>query len=334
MIDFGFVSIKEMLLGLTQPWRKDNNFADRQYVELLKNTCQMSMPETFYSLKYDSYLLFTARVRYYCRLVNNETAQQLGKVKRLLDTDGSEQLAKYVLKIVRENIVTLIKDAVRQCNLFPIDAQWLTGEHADFVRYREEKEYLVILHYIIASLVRCWMEIQQAYCYVLDESEIYDVNSFYANVTGWLANPLVKIEAKIENGNSKKSKVTYCSFLYNNNDPDEWNISMQAFFNKLISYNLIAPNTDKAEFLNVFRGISTRAVITWIGKSNAPLRSIVSQSVKEGLLTVYPSTCGHWHVVSCRFVDEEGNHLPYLGSVKDNKGDTAMVKDIISALKG
>ena len=332
MTDFRFESIKEMLLGHTQPWRKENNFGERHYYELLKETAQMKMPEMFFSLRYDSYIQFTPRIRYYCRLVDNETAQQLIRAKQLIDTDGSEQLTKYVLKVIRENVVTLIKDAVRQCSLFAVDVQWFSGGLTDFVSQREEKEYLIILYYIIASLACCWMEIQNLYCYVLDDTEIYDVCTFYANVTGWRDNPLVKIEMKEDNISNKRPKVTYCSFLYNNNDQEEWNISMQAFYNKLILYNLIDPYTDKAAFLNVFRGKGTRAVITWTGKT-ATLHAIISKGVTNGWLTTYPSSSTHWDVVTCRFIDTNGTPIPNLGSKKDNKGDIEMVEDILSTLK-
>lgn len=333
MNDFRFNIIKEILLGITQPWREENNFGERHYAELLKETAQMKMPEMSFSLKYESYILFTPRIRYYCRLVDNEIAHQLSRAKKLIDTDGCEELIKYVLKVIRENVVTLIKDAIRQHSMFTVDDQWLAGEKIDFISQQEEKEFLIILYYIIASLVCCWMEMQKLYCYVLDETELYDISTFYVNVTGWRENPLVRIEMKDGNESGKSPKVTYCSFLYNNNDPDEWNISMQAFFNKLIFYNLIDPNTDKASFLNVFRGRGTRVVITWTGKSNSPLHAIISKGIKKGWLTTYPSSSTHWDVVSCRFVDTNGKKIPNLGSTKNNKGDVEMVEDIISTLK-
>lgn len=333
MTDFRFDNIKQILIGNNQPWHIDNDLDYGHYTELLRNTPQMAMPEMAYSIKCDNHLLFTSRIRYYCRLVDNETAQQLRRVKRLLDSDGSEQLARYVLKIVRENIVTLIKDAVRQCRIFIVDAHSLKERDANFAENKEQKEFLVILHYTIASLVCCWMQIQEMYGYFLDETELYDIKTFYVHTTGMLEPPLVNVEEEKMDEGSMKKQVTYCSFLYNNNDQDEWNISIQAFYNKLIEYGQIPPDTDKAQFMNVFRGRSTRAIITWIGKSNSPLHAIISRGIKDKWLTVYPSTCSHWHVVSCRFVDKEGNPIPNLGKTKDNKGDIEMVKDIISTIK-
>lgn len=329
---FRLTPINEILNGALQPWQTTWDNDSEHYRDLLRLIPEIPWPVALgYQLNYKSYLLFSPRIHYYARLTDNAVASHLREAFDLIGNEGSEALTLYIVKLTREAVTTLIHDAVDYCQRLDIRADALT----DFISNKSQKECLVILHYIIASLARCYMEIQQRYMPLLDAFETFaDVESFYASVAGWTDAPLVNVIALKDPSTekSKKFQYPYCSFLYVNNDPEEWNISMTSFYNKLVSYQQIPADTDQNALLNTFRGIRTYAVITWIGKP-ATLKAIIDQLVnKKKKIVTYPDSVTHWQVVSSRFQLPDGTMMPNLSSETPRKGDAEMVKDIVSAL--
>lgn len=313
-----------------QPWADSNNRPDSIYRELLSKTPEIPMPEELgFRLSYERHFLFTYRVRYYCRIINNEVANHLRQAFNIIDNDQSEYTTAYLLKLTREAVTTLIADAANQCQKLTVTAECMT----EFNNKRREKEYLVILHYMIASLVRCWMEMQQRHLYVCDQSDLHDIASFYASFVGWVNDPIVYLEPiKQESDDGKKSKITTCSFYYINNDEQDRNKCLAEFHAKLIQYKLIPENTDLRHLLAVFNGCATAATIDWIGKKHI-LKFIVIKLKEKGLLTVYPAenTYTHWYVVSCRF-KYKGEAMPNISSESWRKGDEPIINDIVITL--
>ena len=313
-----------------QPWTDSNERSDSSYREMLSTTPEIPMPADLkYQLKYERHILFTYRVRYYCRLIDNAVADHLRQAFSSIDCDQSEYMAAYLLKLTREAVTTLIADAKSRCQNLMVTCEDLT----DFNDKRREKECLIILHYVIASLVRCWMEMQERYQYVCDQSDLQDVASFYASVVGRVTDPIAyveQLEEKEESG-KKQSKITTCSFLYINNDPEDRNTSITAFYNKLIYYQLI-PEGCQNKLIKVFSGGHTNVVITWMG-SPWTLKSIIKQLVDKEKIVTFPNKESHWHVVSCRFRKSDGTSMPNLSHERDRIKEAPMVADIVSTLQ-
>lgn len=328
---FRLDSINELLNGRLQPWHKDCAGNDEQYRELLRNTAEPVWPANLcFKLDYENRLMFTSRIRYYARLTDIAIATHLRDAFALTDANGTEELALYIIKLTREATTTLIHDAVNHCRLLQIGTDSLT----DYTYKKEQKEYLVILHYIVASLTRCFMEIQQQYRQLIDDADAYvDVESFYASVAGWGEVPIINVKVVDDTKDKdKKFNITHCSFHYINDNKENWNISMTAFFNKLVTYEQIPPDTDQKAILNIFSGTRTCAVVTWTGKKST-LKTIIFKLFNEKkVLTTYPNTVTHWQVVSHRFRLPDGTMMPNLGSERDRQGDEEMIKDIISTL--
>ena len=301
-----------------QPWIDSNNRSDSSYQQKLSSTPAIPMPnELLYQLKYEKYLLFTYRVRYYCRLIDNAIADHLRQAfEHTINSDQSEYLAAYLLKQTREAVSTLVADAVNRCQTLTVTTERFT----DFNVNRQEKEYYVILHYVIASLVRCWMEMQENYQYVIDSSDRYDISSFYASVVGWIDDPLIKVISVNENvPDEKNKKISTCSFYYINNDEYDRNTCLSAFYRKLVQYKQIPNDTDQKHLFDIFNGGNTNATIKWIGKE-ATLRTIIFKLVEEKkIVTTWPEGYGHWYVVQCRFQYEDGNSMKDLSSYKEGK---------------
>lgn len=328
---FRLDTIDEILNKTLQPWNQENIQPDRYYHEKLGTTVPIPMPQDVkYQVCIKPHLMFTPRVRYYCRLVDNAVAGHLREAFGILDSDDCEYLTLYLQKLTRESVTTLVHDAVGHCRRLALVAE----EPTDFIEHREEKEYLIILHYLIASLARYWMEIQERYSYVIDVADRMDVTQFYASVVGWVDMPIVQVEtlANEPNSGNGKSKITTCSFYYINTDEGERNRCLSDFRNRLIHYGLIPATTDLKQLLAVFGGRSTSAVIEWTGKKHL-LKFIIVNLKKKGVLSIYPNDkqYSHWYVVSCRF-RYHGEQMPNISTETSRKRDGAMIDDIISTL--
>ena len=323
--------IDDILNKGLQPWNQANIQLDRYYREKLGMLVPIPLPQGVkYQVRIKTHLMFTSRVRYYCRLVDNAVASHLREVFGILDSDDSEHLVLYIQKLTRESVVTLIHDAVCHCRTLALVAE----EPTDFIEHREEKEYLVILHYLIASLARCWMEIQERYSYVVDLADRMDVAQFYASVVGWVDMPIAQVEtlAKEPNSGNEKHRITTCSFYYINNDEKERNRCLSDFHNRLIHYGLIPATTDLKQLLAVFDGRNTAAVIEWTGKKHV-LKFIIVKLQKKNVLSIYPDDkqYSQWYVVSCRF-RFNGEQMPNISTETKRKKDEAMIDDIIKTL--
>lgn len=324
-------TIDDILNKSLQPWNSANIQPDHYYREKLGMTVPIPLPiDVKYQISIKPHLMFTPRVRYYCRLADNAVAGHLRDVFGILDSDGSEHLALYLQKVTRESVVTLIHDAVFHCRRLALAAE----EPTDFIEHREEKEYLVILHYLIASLVRCWMEIQERYSYVVDIADRMDVTQFYASVVGWVNMPIAGVKLLVNEGeeDNKPPKITTCSFYYINNDENERNRCLTDFRNRLIHYGLIPDTTDLKLLLAVFSGRSTAAVIEWTGKKHV-LKFIILKLMEKGVLSIYPANnqYSHWYVVSCRF-RYNGEQMPKISTESWRIKDEAMIDEIIQTL--
>ena len=323
--------IDDILNKALQPWNQANIQPDRYYREKLGMAVPIPLPQDVkYQVCIKPHLIFTSRVRYYCRLVDNAVASHLREAFGILDTDNSEHLILYLQKLTRESVTTLVHDAVRHCRSLALVAE----EPTDFIEHREEKEYLIILHYLIASLTRCWMEIQERYSYVVDVADRMDVTQFYASVVGWVDMPIVQVEtlAKEPNNGNGHPKISTCSFYYINSDEGDRNRCLSDFRNRLIHYGLIPATTDLKQLLAVFGGRSTAAVIEWTGKKHV-LKFIIQKLMEKGVLSLYPddNQYSQWYVVSCRF-KYNGEQMSNLSHESWRKKDEAMIDNIVSTL--
>ena len=115
-----FETIHDILNGSLQPWRKDNMLSENVYHERLMNVSADELPaELNYKISYQPEIMFTNRIRYYCRIVHHEIASHLLDMFSSLSDDDCSDLTRYHLKVTREAITTLVHDAVErnQCRL-------------------------------------------------------------------------------------------------------------------------------------------------------------------------------------------------------------------------
>lgn len=201
-----FETIHSILNGSLQPWRKDNALSENVYHERLMNISAEEMTaELKYKISYRPEIMFTNRIRYYCRIVHHEIVSHLLNMYSTLSDDDCSDLTRYHLKVTREAITTLVHDAVKRSQQFSVDISSLTQANADFLTQRAEKEYTVILRYIVASLCHCGMEMQQRYRNAVNPIDLCDVPIFYASIAGWSIDPLFLVEPVAIDTQSRKS---------------------------------------------------------------------------------------------------------------------------------
>ena len=105
--------IDDILNKRLRPWIKENEHSDKYYRELLGKENEVPLPNDLkYRIAFQPHILFTYRVRYYCRLIDNAVANHLQQAFNTIDSDGSRQLTRYLLKLTRESVETLVADAV------------------------------------------------------------------------------------------------------------------------------------------------------------------------------------------------------------------------------
>lgn len=200
-----FETIHDILHGSQQPWRKDNALSDSIYRERLMTIDEDEMPaDISFVVSFKPELMFSSRIRYYCRIVNNEIIHHLQDISSKLSNDDNGELTSYYWKMTRETIITLVHDAVDREQMFPVNANTLVQECADFMNQRAEKEYAVILRFIVASLCHCYMEMQNRYKDAINPIDLYDVPTFYASVAGWSTDLLFQIKPIDADNISKK----------------------------------------------------------------------------------------------------------------------------------
>ncbi len=323
---YDFHLLHDILYGRRQPWHPDHQRSDNYFRDLMGQTPALPEPKDMkFRISTSSHYLFTYRIHYHCRLIDNVIASHLRTAFSICEEQGGdEHITRYQLKRMREQVATLIHDAVKQCLQLDIREEDLS----EFLHLRDQKEYYVILHYLIAALVRCWLEMQERYLYLIDSADQRDVKTLYAALVGWTDDPIVTVEPLEEKTSKKKGSIKYittCSFLYINSDTQERNRCLTDFYRLLKENEMIAEDTDLKDLLAIFSGTNTNATVDWIGPKHV-LKSVIDKLESKGVLGYYPQNYTKWVVVSCRF-KLNGGPMPNIGSEKDRTKDYKELKE-------
>ncbi len=293
--------LHDILYGCQQPWHSDQQRSENHFCDLIRQTPAIPEPKDMkFRISIPTHYLFTYRVRYYCRLIDNAIAIYLRTAFAICGQQGGdEHITRYQLKRTREQVSTLIHDAVNRCLQLDVSVDDLNK----FLHQRDQKEYYVILHYLIAALVRCWLEMQERYLFLIDPAEQRDVKSLYAALVGWTDDPVVTVEALEEMTSKKKGGQKYistCSLLYNNGDTEERNKCLNDFYSLLLKGEMIAEDTNLQDLLAIFSGTHTNATVNWIGPKHV-LKYVIDKLEIKGVLSYYPKDYTKWVIVSHRF---------------------------------
>lgn len=315
--------------------------ADNEYMKEVNSLPHIELDmEALYVITPKISVLFTPKLRYYRLLLENEINRHINDATALLEGDGKEELTKFVLKKTRESVTTLVNEAKHRLAITDKeDEAWknITSDHPTFPTSQKQAiEYVVFLRNVIVELARCWLELQDRYAYVIGENGRYDVSLFYTSILNRLPDKEFELKhSEKYNKEAKKIKThrTDCCFLYDNEE--YFAIAIQAFTNTLIRHGLIPKDMDCKKMESLFMGRSCRRTYTWL-KDNHILTHIIKGLTKgeHPIITTWPEGISPWTVISCRFVDKDGEHLPNIRQESSRKGTATIVEDAIHALSG
>lgn len=318
---------------------KDICTTDSEYLKEVSHLPHIELEtDALYVLASKMSVLFTGKLRYYRYVIESEINRHINAATKLLEPDGSEELTKFILKKTRESVLTLANEANRQLDFLDNSGlAWknITSDNpivSDFSK--SAIELVVYMHYIIAELARCWLELQDRYAYVIGTAGCYDVSLFYtANFNKYPDKEFdIKRSGKYneESRNFKKCR-TDCSFLYDNEE--YFAIAIQEFTNKLKKHKLIKDTVDIKTMESLFCGRSCRTTIQWLG-DNPVLTWIIKGlcSDTDPTITTWPEGTSKWDVVSNRFLDKNGKPMPNIRTEKERKTKTSIVNEVVKAL--
>ena len=295
--------------------------------------------EALYVLTPKMPILFTTKLRYYRLVIENEINRHINAATELLETDGGEELTKFVLKKTRESVTTLVNEAKRLTRLDIGDKNWknIISETPSVPGHSKAAiELAVFSHYVIAELARCWLELQDRYAYVIGEVGCYDVFLFYTSFVGRIPDKefeLNRSDKYDEEAKHFKKGRTDCCFFYDNDE--YFATAIQEFTNRLHQHHLIPEGLDTKSMMSLFRGHSCRTKYTWLGPNHV-LTHIIKGLTKDdnSIITTWPEGTSKWDVISCRFVDKDGYALPNIRQETARKGFESVVKEAVDALAG
>lgn len=294
--------------------------------------------EALYVLKPKMSVLFTTKLRYYRLLIQKEINYHINEATNLLEADGSDEMAKYVLKMTKEAVTTLVSDAVfylKRDDFAKLNWKNITATPPLVIDdYRHIIERVVFYHYVIAELTRCWLELQDRYAYVIGEAGCYDVSLFYTTFVEAFPDPefeLIRSEKYNEESQKFRKIRTDCCFLYDNKE--YFAHAIQEFTNKLKQYKFIPEDVDCKQMESLFSGHSCRRTYTWLGPNHILTHIIKGLiNVDNPIITTWPSGASPWLIVSERFVDKEGIPLPNIRTESERKNMKSVVTDVIETL--
>ncbi|MBQ7425721.1 MAG: hypothetical protein IJV20_00455 [Prevotella sp.] len=294
--------------------------------------------EPLYEINTQKQVLFTTKLRYYALLIEKEINRHLNAVTNLLEEQDDEDLSKFILKKTRDAVTSLINQSNRQITILDkSDHNWkiIISNNPDYKDFRNEKELIVFYHYLIAQLTRCWLELQDRYAYVIGK-ELYDVNLFYSSYVKRTPDAVfeVKHTSKYDDEAKKFKKCRPdCCFLYDNKE--YFAIAIQELTNKLRQHHLIPDDIDCKYMESLFSGRSCRRTYQWLGDNHILTHIIKGLTDDDNpIITTWPEGTSKWEVVSCRFVDKEGNYLPNIRTEKERIKAKTIVKEAVDALAG
>lgn len=138
---------------------KDICTTDSEYLNKASHLPHIELEtDALYVLDPKMPVLFTRKLRYYRYVIESEINRHINAATELLESEGSEEMTKFILKKTRESVLTLANEANRQLDFLDNNGlAWknITSDNpivSDFSK--SAIEVVVYMHYIIAEFVK------------------------------------------------------------------------------------------------------------------------------------------------------------------------------------
>lgn len=306
--------IKSILTGTLCPWSEENNQSEAYFkAELSENKLIQEDIKPNYQIKFLA-PEFSFKIKYYIRIIDNEIAKCLNAFYK--DNLGvPENLFLYRFREIKNDIFDSMKysnNIIKQENY---ELSVLTSKHTDFSIDKEHKESTFILHYLITSLIRCYLEIQSQFSQYIDDDDKLTIEDCYTNILQIQApeNTFIKEIQTIDIVDEKptdekpvieanRNSILSFTYIHYQNEP----LNINDLYTKLKETNRINKETTLPDFKRVFTGKEIENPIVWTG-ALSDLTYLMKQMVNSNQVLRTPNKHSIWEVVVNCFVDENKN---------------------------
>lgn len=265
--------VEKIITGELRPFIKDVK-GDDFYSPLFRGLAIIAPNfQPHYTINFPA-PLFSSKIKYYKRLIDNSITDELNKLFELLGSSESDLILFHRKKLF-ENIKSYIESVQRYIEINQFDLSEITSKYADFSVNFQHNECTYIFNYILTALIRCYLEFQAHYIQYIDEDKQYSISDFYIQIlkkqtpenTFITEIPdIIPIEENlpIENVKKSTSRNDILSFLYKNLDKNPEAVT--DLYNSLRDVvRLIDSQTRLTDFKKVFSGKEVVNPIIWTG---------------------------------------------------------------------
>ncbi len=265
--------VEKIITGELRPFIKDVK-GDDFYSPLFRGLAIIAPNfQPHYTINFPA-PLFSSKIKYYKRLIDNSITDELNKLFELLGSSESDLILFHRKKLF-EKIKSYIESVQRYIEINQFDLSEITSKYADFSVNFQHNECTYIFNYILTALIRCYLEFQAHYIQYIEEDKQYSISDFYIQIlkkqtpenTFITEIPdIIPIEENlpIENVKKSTSRNDILSFLYKNLDKNPEAVT--DLYNSLRDVvRLIDSQTRLTDFKKVFSGKEVVNPIIWTG---------------------------------------------------------------------
>lgn len=324
-------NIHEIMFGELRPWIESNMQIDEFYMPLIR-TLKTVQPafNPHYELKFIRQI--SNKTKYFKKLIDNDIVEFCNTLYTETENASSNRIL-YKLDKVKRELIAQIKELSEIMSTQNFDLSYISSSNTDFSKDKPHKESTFIIFYLLSSLIRCYMEVQQHFCSFIHEDEIMEVADFYAQLLQQQAPAntfiseikTIEIEEVKTTKAKRKSKIdddVPLAFTYKHLNKESGKIT--DFFNSLKLNKKIAQDSSITDFKHLFSGVTVENPIHWTGaKSELPY--LIKQLCNK--LKVLEWQGSIWQIVCTCFVDKDGNRYQE-ENLKDQKAPKTTIIEI------
>ena len=258
---------------------------------------------------------FSAKVQYYKSLIDNIINTKLNDEFSSLKDADTDRIAfhRKEMQELIDKVLLEINTLIRQNNYSLTE---IMATQIDYSFDLQHKECTYIYHYMILSLIRCYMEFQYHFNAQIEDIKKRDAEYFFVRVLK-ISMPenvgireIEQVDAVQKSIKVAEQSPTYFKYKYLTRKAE--NIKMM--FDELKATKRITDDSSLTEFKHLFNGIKVEQPIQWIStKSDL---SYLFKQIKKYL--EIPHNCHYWEIVNAAFVDKKGMEFG-VASLRDSK---------------
>lgn len=189
--------VEKIITGELRPFIKDVK-GDDFYSPLFRGLAIIAPNfQPHYTINFPA-PLFSSKIKYYKRLIDNSITDELNKLFELLGSSESDLILFHRKKLF-EKIKSYIESVQRYIEINQFDLSEITSKYADFSINVQHNESTYIFNYMLSALFRCYLEFQAHYIQFIEEDKRQTISDFYTLILKKQVPENPYIEGVVEN---------------------------------------------------------------------------------------------------------------------------------------